>query len=335
MAYKVNDTTVIDDTGNIQSVAGLTLNNDSGVISVQSTSPMVGTVAGYTSGGGGPPYSNIIEKFPFAVDTNATDVGDLITGSYFAAGQSSTTFGYHTNGFKGPPPPAFLNTITKFSFASNANATDVGDTTQARSGVSGSSSSISGYTAGGSTIPANVNTIDKFPFSSDSNATDVGDLTEGRQHIAGQSSSTFGYASGGQPPPGAFVNTIDKFSFSVDNNASDVGDLTRIGGYVSGQSSTVSGYTSGGINANPPFTALNTIDKFPFATDTNATDVGDLTVVIGHTAGQSSVAFGYTSGGRVPGASNIIQKFPFATDTNATDVGGLTQARIGPVGQQD
>jgi hypothetical protein len=35
---------------------------------------------------------------------------------------------------------------------------------------------------------------------------------------------------------------------------------------------SVSGYTAGG---NPP--SRNTIDKFPFVTDGNATDVGDLT----------------------------------------------------------
>jgi hypothetical protein len=45
---------------------------------------------------------------------------------------------------------------------------------------------------------------------------------------------------------------------------------------------------------------LNTIDKFPFATDTNATDVGDLTTARRSVAGQSSTTFGYTSGGGFP-----------------------------------
>jgi hypothetical protein len=35
----------------------------------------------------------------------------------------------------------------------------------------------------------------------------------------------------------------------------------------------VSGYASGGVSGS------NVIDKFPFATDANATDVGDLSVV--------------------------------------------------------
>ena len=37
-----------------------------------------GTVAGFTSGGSTPPtLSNVVDKFPFATDTNATDHGDL------------------------------------------------------------------------------------------------------------------------------------------------------------------------------------------------------------------------------------------------------------------
>ena len=61
---------------------------------------------------------------------------------------------------------------------------------------------------------------------------------------------------------------------------------------------TCSGYTSGGnLNA----TATNTIDKFPFSSDTNATDVGDLAHMSIRPAGQSSAQYGYTSGSRDPG----------------------------------
>jgi hypothetical protein len=41
-----------------------------------------------------------------------------------------------------------------------------------------------------------------------------------------------------------------------------------------GQSSTDNGYSSGGATAPAN---VNTIDKFPFSSDANATDVGDLT----------------------------------------------------------
>jgi hypothetical protein len=42
-----------------------------------------------------PTIINSIEKFPFAVDTNATDVGDLTTATrLIGGGQSSSTNGY-------------------------------------------------------------------------------------------------------------------------------------------------------------------------------------------------------------------------------------------------
>ena len=92
---------------------------------------------------------------------------------------------------------------------------------------------------------------------------------------------------------------------------------------------TVSGYTSGGLDS--PGVNVNTIDKFPFAADGNATDVGDLTQARSFVAGQSSSESGYTSGGT---SLNTIDKFPFATDANATDVGDLTVARRVYAGQQ-
>jgi hypothetical protein len=336
MAYKVNDTTVIDDTGNIQSVAGLTLNNDSGVISVQSTSPMVGTVAGYTSGGNLPPSTNVVEKFPFATDTNSTDHSDLTQARHNPAGHSSEINGYVSGGTPG------VNTIDKFSFAVNTNATDVGNLTFGKYAMSGTSSPTHGYTSSG--FPASSNTIQKFPFSADSNATDVGDLTQGRAFAGsvGQSSTTFGYHAGGYSgPPRVTLNTIDKFPFSADSNATDVGDLSEGKESASGQSSSTHGYSSGGFSgSSPPYTFSSVIDKFPFASDTNATNIATLTVGRLGSAGQSSINSGYSSGGSglpSPPATifNTIDKFPFATDTNATDVGDLTAQKTNAAGQQD
>jgi hypothetical protein len=46
----------------------------------------------------------------------------------------------------------------------------------------------------------------------------------------------------------------------------------------------VSGYTTGGYV--PGSGSVNIIDKFPFATNANATDVGDLTAYMTNVAGQ-------------------------------------------------
>ena len=304
------------------------------------------TTNGYTSGGysyyGGGSF-NIIDKFPFASNANATDVGDLISTKLDASrqGQISPASGYVSGGAPGFPRNPTVNVIEKFPFASNANASDVGDLTVGRYFTQGQSSTASGYTSGGYGFgtAGNSNVIDKFPFASNANATDVGDLTVVKLNAAGQSSSASGYTSGGRTgfsAPG--TNIIDKFPFASNANATDVGDLSETRQTSTGQSSSSDGYTSGGsvTNPSPPPPALNvnTIDKFPFASDANATDVGDLTQGRSSVTGQNSSTHGYSSSGGSPtGDSNVIDKFPFASNANATDVGDLTVERPGSAGQ--
>lgn len=285
-------------------------------------------VSGYTSGGATPTHVDTIDKFPFSADANATDVANLTTSKNAIAGQSSTESGYASGGIG---TVTYIATIEKFPFAVDYYAGQIGDLSQARYGLAGQNSSTHGYNSAGIHGPTLTysTTIDKFPFSSSGTATDVGDITDIRRNAgAGQNSFTNGYFSGGGPP---IKNIIDKFPFATDANATDVGNLTQGRYTAAGQSSDASGYTSGGIFAAPASTNTNVIDKFPFATDSNATDVGDLIAAIPSPTGQSSNISGYTSGGT---SSNVIQKFPFATDANATDVGDLTQARGGSSGQQ-
>lgn len=303
-----------------------------------------GSVSGYVSGGRilspSAQYIDVIEKFPFASDANASDVGDLTRNRSDGFGQSSSTHGFTSGGFANtavePSPGTDLNIIDKFPFSIDTNASDVGDLSQSRRAGASASSSTNGYSSGGG--PPQVNTIDKFPFSiASGTASDVGDLTQARQFPCGQSSSTHGYASGGSPTPPTFSNLIDKFPFSIDTNASDVGDLTDNRQQSAGQNSSTHGYVSGGIEPSGP-TIVSTIDKFPFASDTNAGEVGDITQARRLTGGvgQSSKTHGYVSGGMPtpPSVTNIIDKFPFSVDSDSSDVGDLTSGKYRPAGQQ-
>jgi len=123
-------------------------------------------------------HTNIIQKFPFAADENATDVGDLTVARSYSFAPNSTEYGYTAGGMDVPfsSPPGATNTIDKFPFATDANATDVGDLVQAvqYSGAP-SSSTTDGYGAGGVNASL-LNTIQKFPFATDANATDIADL---------------------------------------------------------------------------------------------------------------------------------------------------------------
>lgn len=286
---------------------------------------------GYNSGGFLSTPLNVIEKYPFSVDTNASDVGDLSLARAQTAGQSSDVSGYVAGGQSSPPPSGTPTAqIDKFPFAVDTNSIDIGDLTQSRREQSGNQSVVSGYAVGG-TDGTLRNTIDKFPFATDTNATDVGNLATAKRAAAGQSSVVFGYASGGNS--GSGTNSVEKFPFATDTNATDTLNLTQARWQVGGCSSATHGYTIGGYF--PPGNR-DTIDKFPFATDTNATDVGNLLSTAAGPGGTASLTFGYSHGGSAPPELNTIQKFPFATDSNATDVGDLTGVKSLPAstGQQ-
>ena len=292
-----------------------------------------GTVSGFVNGGWGGPTTtlvNVIDKFSFAFDQNATDHGDLTIARYGDSSLSSDTHGYTAGGYDGS---AGSNTIDKFAFATNSNAIDVGDLTQGVHNGGGNSSKLiaQGFSSG-SALPTSSNIIERIPFTTDTNSFDVGDLTVSRGLQASQTSNTHAYNSGGEPSnasPG--TNVIDKFPFAATGYilATDVGDLTLSRGRTCGQSSLTHGYTSGGSTVWPPggpFSAV--IDKFPFASDSNATSVGNLSDGRAMGAGASSVVSGYTAGGSPTFAVvTTIDKFPFATDASAASVGALTAAR--------
>ena len=170
----------------------------------------------------------------------------------------------------------YRDAVERFSFTSDGGGTDVGNLSVGRYNCSGQSSSTHGYTSGGHPW-CHGNVIDKFPFTSGfTTATDVGNLTGSRTAVAGQSSipNGYGYNTGGG-------NVIDKFSFSSDGNSTTVaGNTLTTRSSVAGQSSATHGYTSG--NYSPLTTD---IDKFPFASEDDATDVGDLTLARGACCG--------------------------------------------------
>ena len=274
MAYKISGTELIKDDQTV------TFNN---ITATQRAATFAGIGAlaskGYTMGGITSPSStrNTIDSFPFASDTNASDVGDTTSIVHFQSGQSSPSHGYSSGGSTGTPSFQIMsNIIQRIPFSENANATDVGDLTVSRRGVAGNSSGSNGYATSGYIDPSEAyqNVIDKFPFASaTTNASDVGDLTQERSFSTGTSGETHGYTAGGYAP-GGNSNVIDKFPFSSDGNATDVGDLTQARYLLAGgQSSGTHGYSSGGYIVPD----VNVIDKFPFSADANATDVGDLT----------------------------------------------------------
>ena len=54
----------------------------------------LGEAYGYTHGGENPTDSNVIDKYSYTSDGNATDVGDLTIAMDYTTGESSQTYGY-------------------------------------------------------------------------------------------------------------------------------------------------------------------------------------------------------------------------------------------------
>ena len=339
MVYRVNRDPVLDDNRvlRVDRMRVVNLNPDFAGIGADATH-------GYVAGGNisGPTDTNVIQRFTFASDGNASDVGDLTQDITQAAPSNSSTHGYAAGGSTFPPT-VVQDVIQKYAFGSSSNATDVGDLVEGRfEGASGNQSLTHGYKSGGrDNVPSGnaLDTIERYPFSSDTNASDVGELTDPRRSPAYgcTSSENHGYTASGRNAPGPTVyNMIDKFPFSASTNATDVGDLTQAGHSASTSVSQTHGYVAG--RRLSPSSVSNVIDKFSFATDGNATDVGDLlSTSNAHGAGISSLEHGYVAGGQLAPTTafkDVIQKYPFSSDANSTDVGDLLAGNRNACGNQ-
>jgi hypothetical protein len=266
--------------------------------------------------------STTIDRFAFATDGNALDVGDTNTGQYERGASSDITGGY-SYVFSGKSGSTRINSIERHQNASSANGADVGDLTTDVRAPSSSESSTHGYRAGGWN-GSGVNVIDKFAFGSSSAGTDVGDLTVGRTKCGGCTSSTHGYTIGGFPAS----NVIDKYQYSSDANATDVGDaLSSAYLGIGTEDDDAFGYLQGNNSDTTQ------VQRFSFSVDGDAVDVGNLNRTGIYGFGATSLTYGYNSQGAA-GASDI-QKHTFASSVVMTDVGELSVSRLqGSTGSQ-
>jgi hypothetical protein len=231
---------------------------------------------GYRCGGS----TNKIEKFTFSSSSNGSDIGTLAMGSSTGGSCSvgSKTHGYICGGYGASGE---VSNIDRISYSVDGNSVGVGNLQTSVYHQAGSASATHGYSSGGHAPPAVfVNTRQKFKFGADVSSFYIGDMAQALcAYTTGESSNTHGYISGGVTVS-SFNNAtadVEKFSFSSDAGSVDVANLTlaRIKG--SSSSSTTHGYHCGGHTGTGGSGTLNNLDKFTFASDANATDVGDMT----------------------------------------------------------
>ena len=288
-----------------------------------------GETYGFTAGGqGGPPWvvSNMIERFSFTSDGNASDFGsDLAVATRYQASASSSTHGYAVSGLINAG--SAVDYIQKYAMTSSSNATDIGNATVSKEGCMGTNSETYGYHAGG-TSPR-VNDIARWSFASDGDAVDWADLVVVSSFGIGCSDWDNGYGYVAQQS----TDQVQKFPFASQTNSVDTTqNLTLVVNHSGSNSSATHGYSAGGSNTTPH----NHIDKFQFNTSNHATDVGNLATgrqYVGQTH-PSSLTYGYsccgTLSGGPAGGTNTIEKFSFSSDGNASDVGDLAESIYAP-----
>ena len=234
-------------------------------------------------------------------------------------------------GFGGTP---YISGTYYVSATSDGNTTTVSGATLAGGGTgyaaSASSSDYAFMTSGYGpvsnplTTPGNYRHVQYFPYANEDAWSNASITQPVVKYLTGAVNSEVAvYEAGGYPP----TNVIEKFPIaSVPGGAfADVGDLpSSKQGYHSAQhaSSETHGYIAGGAG----WPIINYISKWPFATDENGTDVGDLHRAHYANGQANSETYGYSFGGTPP-HTNTIEKYAFATDGNATDVGDLTESK--------
>jgi hypothetical protein len=300
-------------------------------------------------GGDQPSVSNVICYKEYSSDGNFADFGDLSTGRQILTSAGNATRGIFAGGRTGIGPTVPSNVIDAVSYASLGNATDFGDLTVARIGLSSMQSPTRGVFAGGGS-PANV--IDFITFSSAGNATDFGDLTgvTSKNYFGGSSTETKGVFGGGGAP--GDPSTINILTIASAGNSEDFGDLTQSRVLMASAANGTRSVFFGGQQNVPGGPESNVIDYITIATTGNATDFGDVSGASSFSSGGTSNGHGglelggtqlpsvtympgsgrgFTNAGSTTGgaggSTNTIEMIFVPTLGNALDFGDLTVAR--------
>jgi len=191
---------------------------------------------------GGFSESDRISYITIASTGNAQDFGDMtFSRAAFNGGSANSTRGIFGGGFNSGAAHLYnLNIIDYVTIGTLGNATDFGDLTQGRNGVSSCSNDTRGLFFAGN----NTNIIDYITIASTGDATDFGDLP---------SSSWSGGASAAgatRALHGATTNNAGNVAYvtiASTGNAVDFGDLQLTGGTSFKRSAAACSNAHGGL----------------------------------------------------------------------------------------
>ena len=252
-----------------------------------------------------------------------TNVGDG-SGDISPWAYGGTAYGHTLAGGAYP----YGNVHDRFSFTSDGDAADVGDTTGTRAYGCANKSTTHAYFSGGSTGFTVTNASDKVSFASGGDSVAIGDTLASATRYQVESNdidNQIGYLACGD----ASASAIEKLAFASDAFSTSSASVWNAAPACSGNSSRTHGYIMG--DSVSPYTH---IQKYVFASESTGTEVGSLVIACGSSnwSGTSSTEYGYSAGSDTP-SNDAIQKQSFSSDGDSTDVGNLLSSFAWAAGQ--
>ena len=239
--------------------------------------------------------------------------------------------------FAGGVTTVATKTIDYITISTTGNATDFGDLTVPKVGMTGTSNGTNGrgiFAGGQNSTPTDLDVIDYITILSPGTATDFGNLTAIKRYPAGSSNGTNerGVSGGGYATVGPIrFDVIEYITISNTGNATNFGDLTTSRSTISATSNGTNdrGVWGGGY---APGTVSDIIDYITISNTGNATDFGNLTVARYYSASTSNTTNerGVFAGG--VSSTDVIDYITINSASNATDFGNLLSAdnRVAP-----
>ena len=238
------------------------------------------------------------------------------------SGESEGTRGLWLGGANwSNPSPYNIAEVDAVSLASNGNAFDFGDMTEARRNGGQCANASRALLAGGHTS-TKVDTIDYITISSTGNGVDFGNRTTVGSATAGAANATRGIWHGANTPSG--TNIIDYVTIASTGNAVDFGDASHTNNNNAGFSSPTRGiFGANGPNGDCDFVTIPTTGNAVDFTSTTRTEVP--------AAGSNSTRGIFAGGENQPAGAgtNVIVFHTIATLGKFTNFGDLTAVRKG------
>tara|TARA_Y100000996_G_scaffold261841_1_gene206046 strand:+ start:174 stop:1607 length:1434 start_codon:yes stop_codon:yes gene_type:complete len=302
---------------------------------------------GYHPGLSGSNYgAKNIEFFNIATKANSKSFGDLVDAQGLNDAASSSTRMVFSAGYNSTFGGGAVMDIQYITMASEGNATDFGDQTQATYGTGACSNSTRALIIGGNRSPNSApfndgndgnNVICTIEIATIGDAIDFGDLNARRAYPASCGDAVRAVIMGGynNAVGAGGLSSSDTVVFSSHGNGVDFGSLTEPGALKAG-SNSVRGVFAGSNGGSQTFT--NVIQYVSLQSLGNATDFGDRTYE-GIGAAMSSQTRLVMAGGRGSGTpnsgSNVIDFVEIATTGNAVDFGDAGYLSADSAGSSD